>query len=316
MKNFPLSIIFLFLSAICFGQNITVTGKLINSGSKTVVPYAHIMFQNYGMGTNSNSDGMFAFSIPDSLRNENLIISHVSYVKKIIRIENLIQDKVVSLNPKTEGLDEVSLVQPQMDRSFTYRPDWHYESVGIGNMNAALYPSTIARYYAKPDKFDGECFIESIRVYFYAISEMLGMSPKFRLHIYEVDENGLPGEDILDDMVVEKNETKSSLEIDLLKKKIQIPENGFYVGLEHLFIKENEYTEVKDYYVNNELVAMDYENRRYGPVYKGVFAGPDSNYKVYYYQPGGWADIRSWNITYQDRADKYVAPVFKIKITD
>lgn len=316
MKIFALSFLFLFLSATSLGQNITVTGKLTNAENQKAVPYGHIMFQNYGMGTNSNSEGMFAFSIPDSLKTENLVISHLSFERKIISIEDLIQSKIIALDPKTENLDEISLVQPKRDKSFTYRPDWRFETVGIGNMNAALFPSTIARYYAKPEKFDKACFIASVRVYFYAIHEMVGMSPKFRIHIYEVDENGLPGEDILEEMVVEKVPGKSSLEIDLLDKKVQIPEEGFYVGLEHLFLKENEYTEVKDFYINNEMVAKDFENKRYAPVYKGIFAEADSNIKVYFYQPGGWVDIRSWDITYQDRANKFVAPVFKIKITD
>ena len=288
----------------------------MDSVTNVAVPYAHIMFQNYGMGTNSNKDGLFGFNIPDSLKNEKLIISHLSYVRDTIVINELISKQSIKLTPKTEDLEEVSLLRPTEDKSYTIRPDWHYESVGIGNMNAALYPSTIARYYPKPEKFKGPCFFESIRVYFYSIDEMNGMSPKFRIHIYEVDEDGLPGEDILDEMVVEKIPGKSSLEIQLLEKNIQIPENGYYIGLEHLFLKENEYVEVKDFYMNNEMVAKDFENKRYGPVYKGVFAGPDSNYKVYFYQPGGWVDIRSWDITYQNRAEKYVAPVFKIKITD
>jgi len=274
------------------------------------------MFQDYKLGTSTDEQGMFAFNVADSLKSEILIFTHVGYERELMKISDLEKQRLVPMNALTEGLGEVMITPVQDNKSFTYRPEWRYETVGIGNMNAALYPSTIARYYAKPDRFDAAAFLKEITIYFYATEEQKGLSPKFRIHLYNVDENGLPGKDITQDIVVTKPVGKNKVDVELLDQKIQIPEGGFYIGLEHLFIKENEYFEVKDYYINNELVAEDYRNKRYGPVYKGVFAPEESSFKVYFFEPGGWVDIRTWDITYNDREGKYVMPEFRIKITD
>lgn len=297
-------------------QNVLVNGKVLNSSNGTALPYAHIMFENFRLGTSANENGNFRFSIPDSLNGETLIISHVGFNSAKLSINDLLKKKEVSLVPKTEGLNEVSIVQVLKDRAYVYRPEQFLESVGIGNMNAALFPSTIARYYPKPDKFPEECFLEYVQIYFYPVQEQENLSPKFRFHIYNVQKNGLPGEDILENMVLEKKPGEKSMKVELLNKKIQIPENGFYVGLEHLFIKENEYTEVKNYYINDSLVAENFPYKRYAPVYKGVFAEPSEDLKVYYYQPGGWVNISNWEISKRNLENNYITPVFKIKITD
>lgn len=316
MKASVFLLILFFTTAFSVAQNSRITGRVIDRATNRALPYAHIMFQDYRLGTSTDEQGMFAFNVADSLKSEVLIFTHVGYEPELLRISDLEKQRLVPMNALTEGLGEVMITPVRHNRSFTYRPDWRFEAVGIGNMNAALYPSTIARYYPKPDKFEAAAFLKEITVYFYATEEQKGLNPKFRIHLYNVDENGLPGKDITQDIVVTKPVGKNKVDVELLDKKIQIPEEGFYVGLEHIFITENEYFEVKDYYINNELVAEDYRNKRYGPVYKGVFAPEESNFKVYFFEPGGWVDIRTWDITYNDREGKYVMPEFKIKITN
>ena len=318
MKKFELFLILFILSLSFQGhsQGLTVRGVIENGSTSSPLPYAHILFENYGLGTTSNINGQFGFSIPDSLRNENIIISHVGFETRNVSIQSVIQEKVISLKPKKESLDEVSITQILEENHYIFRPESRNQSVGIGNMNGGMYPSTIARFYPKPDKFTEECFIEYIQVYFYPVEEQKRLSPKFRLHIYEVNENGEPGKDLSDNMIIEKVPGKSNIEVGLLDQKIQVPENGFFVGLEHLFIEENKYTEVKDYYINDSLVAKDFEYQRYAPVYKGIFADRDSDLKVYYYQPQGWVNVSSWDITREESNENYVAPIFKIRITD
>ncbi|WP_026915529.1 carboxypeptidase-like regulatory domain-containing protein [Christiangramia portivictoriae] len=316
MKGSALFLILVFFAFQCLAQNSRISGRVIDRTTNKALPYVHIMFQDYKLGTSTDEQGMFAFNIADSLKGELLIFTHVGYERELLKISDLETQRLVLMDALTEGLGEVMIVPVNKNRSFTYRPDWRYETVGIGNMNAALYPSTIARYYPKPDKFEKTAFLEEITVYFYATEEQKGLEPKFRIHFYDVDENGLPGKDMTQDIIVTKPTGKNRLDVALLDRKIQVPEEGFYIGLEHLFITENQYFEVKDYYINNELVAEDYRNKRYGPVYKGVFAPEESNFKVYFFEPGGWVDIRTWNITYNDRKGKYVMPEFKVKITD
>ena len=313
--------VILFLSIIMFNfqghaQALNVKGVIENSSTSDPLPYAHILFENYGLGTTSNLNGQFGFSIPDSLRNENIIISHVGFKTRTVSIQEVLNEKHIPLTPGKESLAEVSISQVLKDERYIYRPENSLEPLGIGNMNAALYPSTIARYYPKPDKFSKECFIEYIQIYFYRVAEQKHLSPKFRLHIYKVGEDGKPGVDLLENMVLEKSSDKSRMKVELLDHKIEVPENGFFVGLEHLFIKENEYSEVRDYYINDSLVASDFEYKKYAPVYKGVFTEQDPKLKVFYYKPGGWENISNWDISRENSEENYIAPIFKIRITD
>ncbi|WP_300434490.1 carboxypeptidase-like regulatory domain-containing protein [Christiangramia sp.] len=313
--------VYLLLLALLQGfstiaQVLTVRGIIKNDSTSEPIPYVNIMFENYGMGTSSNENGQFGFIIPDSLSTENIVISHVGFNSKKVSIQEVLEKSTILLIPKKEFLAEVSISQVLKDKRHIFRPENSLEAVGIGNMNAALYPSTIARFYPKPDKFSRECFIENIQIYFYPVEEQNHLSPKFRLHIYKVQEDGKPGEDLLSNLVLEKSSGQSRMKVELLDKKIEVPENGFFVGLEHLFLKENEFKEVKDYYINDSLVAKEFEYKKYAPVYKGVFTKQDSDLKVYYYQPGGWVNISNWEINREESEENYIAPVFKIRITD
>ena len=246
-------------------QQIKVQGRVVNENTDPL-PYAHLLFQKYAMGTTSNEEGYFTFTIPDSLRNEKVRVSYVGYHSKIIGIEDIVGREVKML-PKNEGLDEVIVSQILEDKSFTYRPEWRNGSVGFGNLNAGLYPSQIAVYYPKPDKFDEACYLQEISIYFFRTSEQWDLSSKFRLHIYSV-EDGHPGEDLLKNLIVEREAKKARVDVDLLSEKISIPDDGFFVGVEHLFIKENKYREARNYYINDSLVAPDFEIIKYAPVLK------------------------------------------------
>ena len=162
MKTSALLFNFFLFTAIGVAQNSRIAGRVIDSATSQPLPYAHIMFENYRLGTSTDEQGLFAFNVADSLKNEMLIFTHVGYEQELLKISDLEKQRLVPMNALTEGLGEVMITPVQDNRSFTYRPDWRLETVGIGNMNAALYPSTIARYYPKPEKFDAAAFIKGL----------------------------------------------------------------------------------------------------------------------------------------------------------
>lgn len=315
MKKFLAICIFLGLTISAEAQNTIVKGKIVNAQDGSPLSYANIIFENYKLGTSSNKNGIFAFKIPDSLLSEKVTVSYVGYFKKTIALEEM-ESGLIRMKPKTENLDEVNISQLLNEKTYTYRPSWRKESVGIGNLNAGLYPSTIARFYAKPGKFENDCFLKEIQIYFYDVEAQEQLSPKFRLHIYNVDENGMPGEDIVENIILEKESGKSSLKLNLLNRKIKVPESGFYIGLEHLFITENKYSEIKNYYINDSLVAENFAYERYAPVFKGVFSEPETAIRVYFFENNKWVNISHWDLDRRGSEANYVTPVFKIKITN
>ncbi|TRO65291.1 carboxypeptidase-like regulatory domain-containing protein [Christiangramia sabulilitoris] len=312
MRFFHQLILIVFCVQLLQAQNTIIKGRVVDENSEPL-PYAHLLFQNYAIGTTSNAEGYFAFSIPDSLRNEKVRVSYVGFHSRIASVEDL-AGRDVKLFPKNEGLDEILLKQILKNKSFTYRPEWRNGAIGFGNLNAGQYPSQIAVFYPKPGRFNASCFLEEVEVYFFKTTEQWQRPSKFRLHLYDVDENGQPGEDLLKNLIIKRDPGESSIVVELLKEKISIPEDGIFIGVEHLFIRENQFTETRNYYINDSLVAQDFELVKYAPVFKGVLR--DEAEDAWFYGPLGWEKISELELSHEAFDSKIPLPDFKVKMTD
>ena len=113
---------------------------------------------------------------------------------------------------------------------------------------------------------------------------------------------------------VERDPGESSIDVELLKEKISIPEDGIFIGVEHLFIKENQFTEARNYYINDSLVAQDFELVKYAPVFKGVLM--DEAEDAWFYGPLGWEKISELELSHEAFDSKIPLPAFRVKITD
>lgn len=304
-----------FLSVNVLGQDTLLKGRVLDSKKGKPLPYVNIMFQSRPMGTSGNEEGFFVIKVPDSIMHEKVRLSYVGFYPKVISLKELSQG-LVYMEPMQEGLDEVLITKVLGRKQKVYRPNWKGEEIGIGNLNGGLYPSIIARFYEKPGKFKDDCFLEELSIYFYSLPEEIDDSAKFRLHIYEVGKDGKPGRELLKDHILNKKASDSRLVVNLLPEKIIVPDSGFFVGLEHIFIPENIYRETKDYYINDSLVAKNFTQEKYAPVYRGMLMPQNSGVKIYYHEPGGWVRVENWELSTEFFQDRIPAPIFKIKFTD
>lgn len=306
--------LFFFLVAGVYAQQLRISGKIINGKTTEPLSYAHLLLTDYEFGTSTNSDGIFAFEIPERLIGSSILISHIGFQSKVFLLKDLAGGEI-ELEPLTEGLAEVSITNPVLKKRHTIRPEWLQESIGFGNLNGGLYPSKVARYYDRPDKFDSDCYIEQIELYFYDVREQQNLKAKFRLHVYGVTEDGSPGEELAGNILLEKNIRSENLKVDLIDQKIRIPSDGFFIGVEHLFIKENQFSQIRDYFINDSLVAEDFEQVKYAPVFKGALVDPqDAN--SWYFSPNGWKKIESLDLSHKTFESGIPVPIFKIKLTD
>jgi hypothetical protein len=76
------------------------------------VKYVDIGFEGKGLGTVSDANGMFSLVVPDSLKNEPVTFSHISYFTKRMLPDKINQDQSISLEGKMVELPEIS-VYPQ-----------------------------------------------------------------------------------------------------------------------------------------------------------------------------------------------------------
>lgn len=308
-------ILLLLLSVSAVAQTSLIKGRVLSMDTKKPLPYVNMVLTSRSLGASANKDGFYALQVPDSIMNEKIRLTYLGFQPKEVTLNSLAKG-LVYLSPKTEELSEVFVGKIQRNTRYTQKPDWSLQTIGIGNLNGGLYPSVLARKIEKPEKFQDICFLEELTIYFYQTSDQKGIAPKFRLHFYEVAENGEPGDEIPGGKLLTKASGKSRMRLDLLKEKIRIPKEGIFIGLEHLFIKENQFSEVKDYIINDSLVATNYKTTKYAPIYLGSLQPRFYDNAIYYYEPGGWVRIENWDLSAKFFGNKIPSPVFKLKFTD
>ena len=99
-QSYNLCILILFLtytfSFSCYSQEIILKGSIKDSNKKAIA-YASIGIENKGIGCISNDKGMFSLSVPDSLLNNELTVSHLGYRKHMQKIRNLVSSKEIEI---------------------------------------------------------------------------------------------------------------------------------------------------------------------------------------------------------------------------
>ncbi len=95
-----------FLSISTYGQEITISGKVVDSKTGEGIPYVSIGQFQVSRGTSSNEEGMFIVNIDSS--SKELIFSHISYERKAIEVLNS-GNVVVELTPRNYRLDAITV---------------------------------------------------------------------------------------------------------------------------------------------------------------------------------------------------------------
>jgi hypothetical protein len=105
----------------------------------------------------------------------------------------------------------------------------------------------------------------------------------------------------------------------MLRYRIPIPKEGFFVAVEHLFIEENKYIEEKDYRVYRQtdtLIYEDFKVVKYLPVFKGVLEEEDENFNSFFKDTNGWKKMNNLDNSHSVFKGEVPAPAFKITLTD
>ena len=121
-RNAFLSLTLLSLFLVCSLPNINAQthqafkefkefkGKIINAQTKSPLIFSDLAVTGSNISTVSNTDGGFILKIPNNLLNKTLIISHLGYQKKEIKINTLKAFEKIALKQVITELQEVSIV--------------------------------------------------------------------------------------------------------------------------------------------------------------------------------------------------------------
>jgi len=84
-----------FISKMSFSKNL-VQGQIIDETSSLPIEYASLFLANHQqIGTISNSEGFFILSIPDTIKGEEILITHLNYEVASVRLPQ--KDSIIEI---------------------------------------------------------------------------------------------------------------------------------------------------------------------------------------------------------------------------
>jgi len=224
MKKTIILIIFIYTNFL-FSQKRTCI--IVNDNNNLPVEYCNIKIVNKDIGTYSNGNGYFTFDDNDK---DSLFISHILY-KEITIAVNSIKD-TIKLKSKNQFLDEIII---SSNKSYTNwskkRKDKHH-----------WYIQPKTEFCVLLEKYKKNETLNEIRFpieYLDYMKSKVVNSSIFRINIYN-NTNGNIGNIIsITDNITTLTEKSNFIKFTL-DKPIEIPVNGFFIGVEFIgFIDDN-----------------------------------------------------------------------------
>jgi hypothetical protein len=161
--------------------------------------------------------------------------------------------ELIELTPKVFELNEVKVASKKKNKEL---------KVGIYKglkMNAFFassikYPNLYARYFPFKKEYKETPFLKQIMPY--CKSDI--KDAKFRVRLFEGTKNGEPGKEILqNDLIITVRKGNSKPVINIENYNIIFPENGFFVGLEYMYLESN----IHNYKINSTINGVLYKNK-------------------------------------------------------
>jgi len=204
------------------GQNKIISGIVFNKNDRNVIPYAIIHSTKYNIFYNTDENGKFKIDIPI---NDTIIFSCIGYENLTLVNFSLID--TIYLNEKINQLEdviiskslplEIGILENKKTRSFLGESlNDNYEAV-----NLIKVPEKIKQYKISKIKFKQKTYSPNMI---------------FRLRIYNLDDNNLPGEELLKKQIIMSKEyfNNGILEFDLKDQNIILEKSSFFAGIQFI----------------------------------------------------------------------------------
>ena len=254
MKENRFLVVLLLCITSVFSQ---IKGKVVDENNQPI-PYVNIWVKGQDIGTTSDEKGYF---ILQQNQETELIISCVgfdSYTGKIPKTNTIV------LKEKPFQINEI-IIQPKSKASVIVFDFKKYKT--NNGFASGKKPYKVAKFFPFIKEMEDFPFINTI--IFKADAEKKGT--KILLHIYNVNNDGSPGEELLqENYLVELKKGNKSNNIEINDLNIQIPKEGIFIGFEWLIIEQNkiEYS----YTLTSDIIKKRHKDGiKYDPTIKSYF---------------------------------------------
>ena len=221
MKKKLLSILFSFLSVSLFSQ---IKGKVVDENNEPL-SYVNILVENENIGTTSDLDGSFSLNIKEE---KTVIFSILGFEKLKLKSS---QVSLVKMIPATYQLGEIAIGNKKETKQ-----------IEIGKTENTIRqafengPRFDAKFFPYKSNYGKNKYIKKVSVYTESnINEAI-----VKIHFYEIDANGLPGDELIEkDFIAKVKRGSRMTQFDVSSLNMIFPKKGLFVAIERLFIESN-----------------------------------------------------------------------------
>lgn len=265
MKKLLLAIISLIAINVCPGQQIELSGKIIDSNSHQPLPFATIELFSLKTGTIADKNGNFIVNISSSDTTLDTInFSYLGYEKVKMSINDFLESgKTIVLKEKIIDLEEVKIIPRQYTTTILGIKDKKPGSMQYAN----VFNAKKGNYFENKKNEIG--WIKSVSYYIHPDGHP---ATPFRIRIYERDKNEMPGKDLLNENLVVSAKKPGWHTVDISDYNISFPKEGAFVMMEWINSGEEFYFEkdisIKGNDGQTEKVTRKYYGQSLGVVSK------------------------------------------------
>lgn len=241
MKENRVIWIFLIVTQFAFSQ---IRGVVKDSISGEPISYVNIWVENETIGTTSEADGSFFL---EASKQKNIVFSVLGYEKKTIKGAAI---SIVNLKPMAYELNEIIVLNKKQSKQ-----------VEIGNIKNAIFqsfdngPKVEAKFFPYQASYSKTKFIKEVTIF----TDSRIDNASIKLHFYSVNEDGSPGEELLNkEYVVNLKKGVLRHKFDVSQFDLVFPENGLFVAYEKLLIESNKTGTKYQPYVLYNFVERDF----------------------------------------------------------
>lgn len=273
-----------FFTISAFAQTTIAKGIILNENTKSPIAYVNISILKSQIGVSSYEDGSYTIEILDEDIDKHIKLSSLGYQDSIISVLRFIKLKSINLKPLIEQLDEVVINKKFEEQLLIVNPIRRKDIVG--GFTTGNNPWKLSLFFPYKKNYESTEYLKTVKLFLYHNIISKSRPSKFRLRLFSVDKNGLPGNDLVSEsIIVETKKKEKEVEIDISKYNLSFPEEGFYIAFEWLHIPFNWYEKTVVFEEKKEKQIWE----SYSPIFSAT-KGEINMSRTAIFSSGKWFD--------------------------
>lgn len=217
-----------------------IKGTILDNTTKEPIPYVNISVKgekNIALSADENGN----FNLPDNISaTADIFFSAVGFGDVSLKTSEI--KETVFLTPQPIELNEVTIGNKKGEHSILVNPIKKAKNTWTGHAGGSSGILMMASYIPYKPEYEATPFLDKIQFKLETLKENT-----FNMRIYSANEDGSPGDYLYNkNILVNVKPKQKSAIVDFSKSLIRIPEEGLFVVMEIITIKQNRLGDTND----------------------------------------------------------------------